>query len=25
VMQKVFGCPDPSFGASAGIIPDLLS
>jgi hypothetical protein len=24
VMQKVFGCPDASFGASAGIIPDLL-
>jgi hypothetical protein len=25
LMQKVFGCPDASFGASAGIIPDLLA
>jgi hypothetical protein len=25
LLQKVFGCPDASFGASAGIIPDLLA
>jgi hypothetical protein len=25
LMQQVFGCPDASFGASAGIIPDLLA
>lgn len=25
VLQKVFGCPETSFGASAGILPDLLS
>jgi hypothetical protein len=25
VMQKVFGCPDATFGASAGIIPALLT
>jgi hypothetical protein len=25
LMQKVFGCPETSFGASSGIIPDLLA
>ncbi|HMJ15950.1 MAG TPA: DUF1552 domain-containing protein [Polyangiaceae bacterium] len=25
LLQKVFGCPESSFGASAGIIPDLLA